>query len=89
MLFELGIVLMALALYDAYVSWRVLTDEASSRRQKFAQLGITWLIPLAGAILVHWVLLAQSRNGDRPSGEYAKYEDYQDYAYTPRIHDDS
>ena len=84
----LRIFLITLALHNADVSWRVVTDEASSRRQKLAQLGVAWLIPLAGAVLVHWVLLAQSRNRDRATGRYAEYHDYQDHQYTPRIHDD-
>lgn len=88
LLHELGIFLIALALYNAYVSWRVITDEASSRKQKFAQLGVAWLIPMLGAILVHWVSLAQSRDRDRPSGKYARHENYQDHESSPRIHDD-
>ena len=84
----LRIFLITLALHNAYVSWRVVTDEASSRRQKLAQLGVAWLIPLAGAVLVHWVLLAQSRNRDRATGRYAECQDTQDHQHTPRIHDD-
>jgi len=53
-----------------------------------AQLGFVWLMPLAGAILVHWILAAQSRQRDAPSGKYAVYEDYKDHETSPKIFDD-
>lgn len=86
---ELGLFVAAVILYNAYVSWRVITDDAVSRRQKAAQLGIAWLTPLAGAILVHWVSLAQSRHRDSPSRAHAQYDDYQDPQGSPRMYDDS
>jgi len=82
------ILVFILICYDAYVSWRVVTDDGLARGRMAAQLGFVWLMPLAGAILVHWILAAQSRQRDAPSGKYAVYEDYKDHETSPKIFDD-
>jgi len=82
------IIVFVLILYNAYVSRRVTRDDGLSRGQIAAQLGVVWLLPFAGAILVHWILAAQSRQRDTPSGKYAAYEDYSDHQISPKIYDD-
>ncbi len=85
---RLSVVLFALGFYNAYVSWRVTGDGGISFTQKKAQIAFIWLLPLAGAILVHWISVAQSRQRDDPSRKYASYEDYQAQDKSPNIYDD-
>ncbi len=45
-----------LALYQAYVSVRLIRSTDYEPNQKLAQLLLVWLIPLLGATAVHWFL---------------------------------
>lgn len=85
---RLSVVLFAFGFYNAYVSRRVAGDDVLSFAQKKAQILFIWLLPLAGAILVHWISVAQSRQRDDPSRKYASYEDYQEHDKSPNIYDD-
>lgn len=80
--------LLALVSCNACVSWRVARDGGISASQKKAQIALIWLAPLAGAILVYWISLAQSRHRDAPSRKYATYEDYREHEKSPNIYDD-
>lgn len=85
---RLFVALLALIFYNAYVSWRVARDGGMSATQKKAQIAFIWLAPLAGAILVYWISMAQSRQRDAPSRKYASYEDYRGHDKSPNIDDD-
>ena len=48
------IVVIALCLFQGYVTWRVARSDAFSRKQKGFQFALVWLVPFIGAIIVHW-----------------------------------
>ena len=54
--------LAALALYQLYVSVRVLASGLYSGAQKGMQLGLIWLLPMLGALLCHLLLAADAEN---------------------------
>ena len=49
-----GAALLGMVVYQAYVTWRVLRSSAFSTVQKRWQLAMVWLLPAAGAAVVHW-----------------------------------
>ena len=67
----LAAAIAALALaYDAYVTRRLLAADCYAPVQLYTQLAIVWLVPFAGAILVHWILHLNTRERDAPPGRY-------------------
>jgi hypothetical protein len=58
------IVVIALFLFQGYVTWCVARSNAFSGKQKGFQFALIWLIPLIGAIIVHW--FATDGSGDLP-----------------------
>ena len=67
-----------LALFNLYVSIRLLIYGGYSSAQKAAQLSIVWLLPIMGALFVHSVMVVPHRvkkdpgftedGGDNPPG---------------------
>ncbi|WP_416694526.1 hypothetical protein [Azonexus caeni] len=67
-----------LALFNLYVSIRLLAYGGYTSFQKMAQLFVIWLLPLAGALLVHSLIVVPPRvetnhgftadGGDNPPG---------------------
>lgn len=53
----LKIVLVILALFNGYVSARVLFQAGASVFQRFTQLLFIWLLPIVGGILVHSLIV--------------------------------
>ena len=49
----LAAVLIAVGLYQLYVTVRVFASSSYSMAQRFAQLSLIWLLPLLGAIACH------------------------------------
>lgn len=64
------VLLVVAAAYHLYVAWLVASNDAAERGQKWLQLGLILLLPVLGALLVHWISVGQSRDRDRPSGEF-------------------
>ncbi|WP_290904857.1 hypothetical protein [Aquabacterium sp.] len=57
-------IVIALAIFDAYVSWLVLRAASFSRNQKIAQITIVYVFPLFGGILV-WSFIKSDGQGAR------------------------
>lgn len=62
---HIGVAALALAVYQLYVSLRVLFAIQYTKLQRLAQLGLIWLIPLFGAIVCH-VFLVSDMKRPRP-----------------------
>ncbi|TFW32144.1 hypothetical protein E4O92_10885 [Massilia horti] len=84
----LSIALLALAAYCAYVVRLVVKNDTAEHGQKALQVGLILLFPLAGAALVHWVLVGQARDRDAPSNRYTDYPDYTEHEIPPKIYND-
>jgi hypothetical protein len=54
-------VLLAMALYQLYVTVRVFRSHRYSMGQRIAQLSLIWLFPLLGAIICHAFLGADEQ----------------------------
>jgi hypothetical protein len=59
--------LLALALLNAWATWRVVYDDLSSSLQKVALVTLTWVLPVLGALLVLHIL---RKHSERRSGRY-------------------
>ena len=68
------IVLMfvVLLLLNAWVTWRAVRDDLSSSGQRIAQIGLIWLMPVLGALIV---LHLQRQQPDHGSGRYPPEQD--------------
>jgi hypothetical protein len=62
-----GLVLLVLALLNAWATRAVLLDGLSSRSQRAAQITFVWLVPLIGALLT---LYLKRGHSEAPSGRY-------------------
>jgi hypothetical protein len=51
----------ALALYQLYVSLKVISSIGYSRKQKSAQFALIWLLPFLGAVACHVFISAEGR----------------------------
>ncbi|RJG05060.1 hypothetical protein D3870_02635 [Noviherbaspirillum cavernae] len=58
----------------------VLRDDLSEPVQRIAQLGLVWLLPILGAIIV----FAVHRRTEPPSRKYREETDHGDYDLSPR-----
>jgi hypothetical protein len=56
LLLALGAVVL---MYQVYVSGVLLRSGELTRFQLWAQLGVTWLVPLVGGVACHWFLRLQ------------------------------
>jgi len=65
------IALAALAMFNAYVSIRILAHRGLSRLQKTLQLAIIWLVPLIGVSLVHSIVFPRPPKPKDPGFELA------------------
>jgi hypothetical protein len=65
-------ILVAIGLVNAWVTWRVIGDDLSSLSQRVAQIGLVWVIPAVGAVIV---LNLQRRHGEKGSGRYREMPD--------------
>lgn len=52
MIYAVAFVLSILLGLNLYASWKVLRDDLSTGAQKLMQLGLVWLLPLIGAVIV-------------------------------------
>ena len=88
-MFIAALVIGVLAItYQTYVSWHIWKGDVYSRGQQVSQLAIIWLLPVIGAIVVHWVSHGQMRTSDAPTGLYAEPQHYEDHDTNPRIFND-
>jgi hypothetical protein len=80
-----GLVLLVLALLNAWATRAVLLDGLSSRNQRAAQITFVWLVPLIGALLTLYLKRGQS---EAPSGKYREDRELgDDYGYLrPHLH---
>ncbi len=61
----LAAVLIAVALYQLYVTVRVFMSNSYSTAQKFAQLALIWLLPFLGAVVCHAFLGADEHSSEK------------------------
>lgn len=77
---ELAVVLLLLAVIlalDVKASMLVLRDDLSAPMQRWMQLGLVWLLPMVGALIV----LAVHRAPEKPSGSYRAEPDPNEESY--------
>ena len=82
MILEVFVVLFAvLVALNAWVTWRAIRDDLSTRVQRLAQILLVWVVPFIGALLV---LHLQRLHPERSSGRYRDALDAgDDLATTP------
>jgi hypothetical protein len=68
------VAVVAIALFNTYVSIRVLTYRGLSRARKALQLAIIWLVPLVGVSLVHLILFARPPRPKDPGFEPVEHD---------------
>ncbi|SHG77329.1 hypothetical protein [Massilia sp. CF038] len=69
-----GLVPVALLAINAQATRRVLQDDLSEPKQRLAQFGMIWFVPLLGSLMV----LAMHREPPAPSGQYSQHLYYED-----------
>ena len=68
----LTMIVLGLALYQLYVTARVLFAQQYSMLQRLMQTLLIWLIPFFGALLVHLVLFADRGPRRRRDTDYTE-----------------
>lgn len=63
-----------LCLYQGYVSWHVARSTAFTRKQKVIQLALVWLLPLIGAIVVHWFATVGAEDAPEDDKDFVRQD---------------